>query len=112
MTYIRVAPRDLFNEANLLKCLGTLWIATDNAEGVNFELEGDRILVEQDESGSIEVVNMPFMFNGQQVKLTRPLNSRNPWPLYATTLSDDVLSVFNDDGKITDEFERFLDMRE
>ncbi len=33
MTYKRVIPRDLFNEANLLKCYGALWIALDNARG-------------------------------------------------------------------------------
>lgn len=108
MTYIRVAPRDLFNEANLLKCLGTLWIATENTEGVSFELEGDRILIEQDESGSTKVVNMPFLFKGQHITLTRPLNSRNPWPLYATTPSDDVLIVFDDAGKLSGEFKQFL----
>lgn len=28
-TYIRVLPRDLFNEADLLKCVARLWILLD-----------------------------------------------------------------------------------
>lgn len=35
MTYRRVIPRDLFNEADLLKCLGRLYI--DGGDRVEFE---------------------------------------------------------------------------
>jgi hypothetical protein len=32
MGYTRVIPRDLFNEANLLKCIGGLYIALEHVE--------------------------------------------------------------------------------
>lgn len=31
--YIRVVPRDLFNEGDLLKCYGRLWILLDERRG-------------------------------------------------------------------------------
>ena len=33
MTYTRVIPRDLFNEGDLLKCYGRLWILLDETRG-------------------------------------------------------------------------------
>ena len=36
MTYARVCPRDLFNEASLLKCLGHLWPVCERIPGVGW----------------------------------------------------------------------------
>lgn len=37
-------------------------------------------------------------------RAARPLNSRLPWPLYATDEQDEETSVFTGDGTFTDEF--------
>jgi hypothetical protein len=109
MAYMRVTPRDLFNEANLLKCLGRLMILLDNlpASGhlaVLDEGDGSPFDIQQDDSsGAIEVVNLPLRIGGQQYRLMRPLNSRQPWPLYAENY-DDAVSVFTDDGHLSGEF--------
>lgn len=118
MTYKRVIPRDLFNEANLLKCYGALWIALDNARGHTAKLGehnptdpsddycGDPFNIEMDEStGSISVANIPFTIGGLAYKLSRPLNSRDPYPLYCVDEFDmHEWSVFNDDGTLSAEF--------
>jgi hypothetical protein len=107
MAYRRVIPRDLFNEADLLKCLGRLCILLENHQGHRAELsEGDGAPfdIQQDESsGALEVRNLPFRIAGNPFRLTRPLNSRRPWPLYAED-EDDAWSVFTSDGELTPEF--------
>lgn len=109
MSYIRVIPRDLFNEASLLKCLATLYIALDGMlPNGGFSVEDvDRFIVEQDPNdGSIYVENVPFYLAGRHYRLSRPLNSRQPWPLYLTDIFNndfDPIAVFNNDGTLSDE---------
>jgi len=111
MSYIRVLPRDLFNEANLLKCLGQLWIAVDGkAPAAQFDVEAveEGFWIDQDPNdGSLRVVNLPFSMGGRNALLTRPLNSREPWPLYISFPEYpeiDTTAVFNEDGSLSHEF--------
>jgi hypothetical protein len=100
MTYRRVIPRDLFNEANLLKCMGRLALLREHmlAEDVA------EFRIEQDESdGSISVVNLPLWLKAKTYRLFRPLNSRAPWPLYLT-YGDDDIAVFDEYGDLTQQF--------
>lgn len=39
MTYLRVIPRDLFNEAKLLKCLGKLYLEAEKSGGARVNNE-------------------------------------------------------------------------
>lgn len=116
MSYVRVIPRDLFNEANLLKCYGQLYI---NLERMGLEeclVMGDingRFDIWQDENdGSLTVTNVVLTIHGDVVPLLRPLNSREPYPLWATVRDiygePDELEVFNVDGTFTAQFEHFL----
>lgn len=111
-SYIRVLPRDLFNEANLLKCYGRLWIALENRRyhGARFITEdAERFEIEQDpHSGAIYVANVAFEVHGRECTLSRPLNSRREWPLYCEAEGGDALAVFDDDGQLSDEFGRFI----
>lgn len=108
MTYIRVLPRDLFNEANLLKCLGALWICLDGyGTAARFDVEDAPVFdIQQDEGdGSISVANLPFSVGGRRCHLSRPLNSRHPWPLYLSMPDNpdfEVIAVFDDDGGLSD----------
>jgi hypothetical protein len=113
MNYIRVLPRDLFNEANLLKCLGQLWIAIDGLDGAGFLVDDvSRFEIEQDQNdGSLYVANLLFALRARLVHLSRPLNSRAPWPLYLAIPEDpdfDVIAVFNDDGSLSDDMLRAM----
>lgn len=110
MTYARVIPRDLFNEGDLLNCLGRLWIKLDERRDHTAKLDGpafpnDRFMVEQDEAdGSIEVVNVTFSTSEFVCpRLFRPLNARDKWPLWAR-IGDEDFRVFDLDGELSPEF--------
>lgn len=107
MSYSRVIPRDLFNEANLLKCYGQIFINLETSGLSHVELVHDdnTFDVEQDESdGSLFIANVVLKVHGKPQKLRRPMNSREPWPLILVDLEDEVdIPVFNDDGSFTED---------
>lgn len=115
MSYLRVIPRDLFNEADLLKCCGRLWICLDNLGDANAVLgdddgehDGSPFDIQQDEgSGALTVANLRFLIHGRPWRLTRPLNSREPWPLYAER-DEDCVSVFTGEGELSPEFRALI----
>ncbi len=121
MTYRRVIPRDLFNEANLLKCLGRLWLCLDQVRDHSATLgthngydPGDHdgepfAIVQNEDDGSISVANFPFTVRGTRFFLSRPLNSREPWPLWCGDESGEIcLEVFNGAGDLSAEFLEFI----
>lgn len=104
-TYQRVIPRDLFNEANLLKCLGRFWIETERYQPrkVTIEHDGEAFDVWLDDGdGSISVRNVEIFINGRPHAHRRPLNSREPWPFYLNT-GEDYVPAFNDKGELSPE---------
>ncbi|WP_247537479.1 hypothetical protein [Ralstonia pseudosolanacearum] len=103
MSYLRVIPRDLFNEANLLKCYGRLYINLENlnAPDVSIEHDGEAFDVYQcQDDGSTTLCNVTLCVRGNPCTLLRPLNSRDAWPLYART-ADSEVPVFDDSGDFT-----------
>lgn len=105
MTYHRVIPRDLFNEANLLKCYGQLWLELERRGNEATELlnDGDAFDIVQDSDGNLTITNIEFFINEEPMALHRPLNSKEPWPLYLTTEQDEIIAVFTDRGLFTQE---------
>lgn len=104
MTYRRVIPRDLFNEANLLKCLGRLVLLIEDNEidWMQYHHDSEPFHVVQDEaSGSLSVTNLQFWTLDcgatKELYFDRPLNSRDPWPLYVQ-YGDECYTVFDDEG--------------
>lgn len=116
MTYTRVIPRDLFNEADLLKCYGRLWILLDETRGhvaqlgEEEQLPGAPFEIWQDEAdGSISVANVPFTIRGERWRLSRPLNCRNPWPLWCSSPDEEICErVFTEEGRFSPEFLRLI----
>lgn len=109
MTYIRVIPRDLFNESKLLKCLGRLVIEAERHPEIEVELiGGDRAgfdIRQSDADGSLWARNIRVTIGGRHVTVQTNYNSKSEWPMYASPAdSHDVASVFNDDGSLADEF--------
>ena len=118
MTYRRVIPRDLFNEANLLKCYGRLWLCLDKLRDHKATLgdepngqdpgdhSGGAFVVEQNpDDGSITLANVSFCVDGERLRLARPLNSRDPWPLWVDDEEAGICEcVFTDEGELTPEF--------
>jgi hypothetical protein len=110
--YSRVIPRDLFNEANLLKCYGQLYLELER-----YHVDADLILIEPEQpfqvgqnpsDGSLSIINVIFTFRGQTIPLHRPLNSREAWPLYATLPGDREISVFDSSGYLSAELYIFV----
>lgn len=102
MSYRRVLPRDLFNEADLLKCYGRLWLLAENRKDIRFaEEDASSFAIDQDESdGSLTVTNLTFQIHGKTCKLYRPLNSRHAWPLWVDD-GDDMVAVFTTGGELS-----------
>lgn len=100
MTYKRVLPRDIFNEANLLKCIGklTLMIEDGLILWLSYHYDGEPFVVCMHEcDGSLYVANIQFIAHNKTLDVRRPLNSREAWPLFIN--ADDCIDVFNDDGE-------------
>lgn len=126
MTYKRVIPRDLFNEASLLKMLGVLYLRTEGDERVelrHLDVAHPEFVIEQDQAdGSISVFNIRLFINGWHCPLYRPLNSRDSWPLWLKSPHDpnfEDIKVFAEDigeyladedkGQLSEEFRRLVD---
>lgn len=102
--YTRVIPRDLFNEAKLLKCLGALSLYADDSEGgaLSVQFYGDGFegfeVCQNPADGSISVYNVRIWIGGREVRAFTPLNSRAPWPLWLEYLdaqrSDEPFPAF------------------
>lgn len=109
MSYHRVIPRDLFNEANLLKCLGKLWINLDNLRPAGWyvrePLGREPFEICQDENdGSIFCPTCGLFSHDRRWDLFRPLNSREEWPLWLyDEPQDESIKVFDDNGNFSPE---------
>ena len=123
MSYIRVIPRDLFNDANLLKCLGQVYLNLEvlNIPGVSLEHDGEAFDIHQDaSSGATSVSNISLLIgengdpylNSRCFYFYRPMNSREPWPLVTAVPNDDdewqEIAVFDNDGTFSAEMMAFL----
>lgn len=113
MSYARVIPLDLFNEASLLKCYGQLWLKLENRKHVSFKLTtntntgGNSFqILQRPYDGALALGNLRLYIRGQLYILHRPLNSREPWPLYLNHPTDpflDEIAVFDDHGELSRE---------
>lgn len=115
MSYKRVVPRDLFNEASLLKCYGQVYVALERCEGHSAKFTHEHVaqfdIVQGASDGSLSIANLPLLIGEDEYSLVRPLNSRRSWPLYAERIEDpefEPVPVFDDDGEFTDEMRTLL----
>lgn len=108
---LRVLPRDAFNDASLLKCIGKLtMMIEDGMLDLKYEYDGEPFDICQDESdGSTFVRNIVFYtadvdgFTGRLIRHRRPMNSRDNWPLMLY-LGDDEYYAFNEKGEYMPSF--------
>lgn len=110
--YRREIPRDLFNEAKLLKCLGQLALIAHNRhyngvpipEGLRVEYVGDWFAIDQNpSSGGLFCKTIRVYVRGKKVNVESCYNSKSPYPL-AFDCGGGIGEVFNDDGSLADEF--------
>jgi hypothetical protein len=98
----RVLPRDAFNDANLLKCIGQLTLLIHDGKCcLTVDYDGEPFDIQQNTSdGSTWVTNIRFFTpSGELVRHMRSLNSREDWPL--------MLLLDNPDSHEDDEFYAF-----
>lgn len=111
MKYQRVLPRDLFNEAKLLKCMGQLILSIEGGKLENklqYHFDGEDFNISQDQSdGSIRVGNISVWKKGLQLYFYTPLNSRLNYPLRVTDIGEEIY-VFEESGLFTEEFKNFI----
>lgn len=109
-SYVRTLPRDLFNEADLLKCWGRLWTSLDDAgwrsTSIEPEVAEEFVIVQDEGSGAIAVQNLALKIDGVEHWVERPLNSRRPWVLRITgaegvTGDFEEVEVFDERGEFT-----------
>ena len=109
----RVFPRDLFNEAKLLKCLGRLTLIIEDEmvpKCFSYHYDGEQLEVHQRQSdGGIYCANIQFFSKERgMLKLYTSLNSRESYPLVLDAKHDGEIEVFTDSGSLTDQFIMYI----
>ena len=108
---IRVIPRDLFNDGNLLMNLGTLYLRLETL-GLedNLESDGEQYNIHSDNDGNTYVDNVVLSdVNGDFISLERSLNTRERFSLeYFNDNDDELKNVFTDGGELTEHFVAYL----
>lgn len=108
--YTRVVPRDLFNEAKLLKCMGHLVLKildrktpvemTNSENGKAFKV------VQFEEDGGLAIANLDIKIKGKSFIFKTVYNSKHNYPLLLYYEWCEY-PVFDDKGEFTDEFIEF-----
>lgn len=107
--YVRVLPRDLFNEAKLLECLGLLALHIhDNViQGLRLEFDDEPFSVDLSEAGELYCANIKFWIGSRPISFYTPYNDKSSFPLQFC-FDDEIGAVFNDDGSYSGEFKSIL----
>lgn len=102
---LKVSPRDLFNDANLLKCLGHLALKLGVQDGdPRMVLPKSCIIKQNEATGGTYLAGCWLWSDAGAWSHLRPYNSRDAWPLYVYGPDEQEISVFNEDGTLTPEF--------
>lgn len=112
MPYTRIVPRDLFNEANLLKCLGRVALLIHNGKLPGLRLNEPALekgfnIMQNPNTGGTFCQNFILYSDKGVVTHERNLNARDPWPLYFTDEHDNEYCVFNDNGSLHSDMRAF-----
>jgi hypothetical protein len=105
--YTRVLPRDLFNEAKLLKCVGRLCLLIHDGltpAGIFFEMQDlQPFKIGLIPDGHLTVTNLKFYIHGKFVMFKTTYNSKSEYPLLAD-YEDIEYPVFSNSGSLEPEF--------
>lgn len=108
MNYIRVIPRDFFNESKLLKSMGQLSLFVydnidDAAQYIKIESNGEPFKIKLLEDGHLIIKNIIVSINNVIVTMKSTYNSRENYPLICA-IGYDEYPVFKEDGSFEEEF--------
>ena len=110
MSYKRVIPRDLFNEANLLKCLGRVALLIEDGKAPkgmrlhHTNPDGGFEIDQSPGSGDIYCSNLTIVTRTGRAHIWRGLNSRDEWPIFVATDDDEAIEILDKTGNFTEEF--------
>lgn len=111
MKFIRVIPRDLFNEAKIYKCMGQLILMIEDRMGVFAELTynqyKDCFTVHLDEDGALWLSGVHIFCAKTNLVFRTTYNSKAPYPLHCFYENQEI-PVFTDDGKEHEDFVNFI----
>jgi len=114
--YQRAIPRDLFNEAKLLKCLGQLSLLLHDEVGIRWPLELVHthpeygfVIGQHPGDGSLFCDNLTLKLGKQIITLTTVPNSKSPYPLLYAADTWGEGYVFADSGQLGEDFKDWLD---
>lgn len=108
MAYIRVIPRDFFNESKLLKCLGQLQLCIHDqkVQGlplvVDFDHQAFRIL-QDNTNGNLYCANYRVFLGREELILSIPYNSQENYPLLAEYKGEEYY-IFDEKGNFMPNF--------
>jgi hypothetical protein len=107
--YTREIPRDFFNEAKLLKCMGLLSVKIEDRmlpPGLDIKIEESgepfNICMNEDDY-RLFVKNYPATINGVSVTFQSAYNSKSPYPFYCQ-IGEEEIEVFDNNGNFTEDF--------
>lgn len=107
--YTRIIPRDMFNEAKLLKCMGVVALKILDRmlpEGVTIHIEesGQPFDIVQLSDGELTIINYPVLVNGLEMVFKTAYNSKDNYPLYFEYGDYEQERVLDERGEFTSEF--------
>ncbi len=107
--YNRVIPRDLFNEAKLLKCIGHLCLKIHDGIvpcKMSFQENGNPFVIELMDEGSLRITNLEIAIKKKVFRFKTTYNSKANYPLYVEHDNCDI-PVLDENGVWDTEFLEF-----
>ena len=107
-----VLPRDAFNVAVLLKCVGKVTLLINDGLAGRLELDtdelGEQFEIDQDPgTGYLTVSNLRFHVDDEPVYFYTHYNARDNWPLWFVW-DDEEDAVFNGRGELDYKFKKLI----
>lgn len=108
INYIRVLPRDLFNEAKLLKCLGLLILKIEDNDTPLFSRlqyhHTEHFIIGLMDEGSLTCTNLTIWVKGKMSLFKTTYNSKENYPLFLQSEDFQDIRVFDEAGNWDQEF--------